>query len=235
MKLSLIGAGPGDKKLITLKAIEILKEADAILYDALVNPEILEYAEKAEKIFVGKRKSAHHLTQNEINELIIRRAVSGQHVARLKSGDPFIFGRGYEEMEIAHRNNIPVEVIPGVSSIQVGGPLKIPLTHRGTNDSFWVVTATNTNGNLSKDLLLAAHSASSLILLMGLHKLEEIMQLMAIGGKNECPVAIISKGSWPDEQILKGTVGSIVSLYKQNPIPAPSIIIISPTVALFTE
>ena len=154
--LSLVGAGPGDPELITLKATKAISSADVILYDALANEELLEYASpKAIKKFVGKRFGCHALSQQEINNLIIEYAFSHGHVIRLKGGDPFVFGRAHEEIEAARNAGINVQVIPGISSaIAVPASQMIPLTCRGINESFWVTTGTTQSGEISNDIKL---------------------------------------------------------------------------------
>ena len=149
-KLILVGAGPGDPDLITLKAIKAIKGGDVILYDALVNPELLDYADsKAEIIFVGKRSGKHSLKQEEINQLIVKHALQGKDVVRLKGGDPLIFARGKEEIDYVSAYGIHYEVVVGISSLNLPGYYGIPLTSRGINESFWVVTATTKTGDLS--------------------------------------------------------------------------------------
>jgi len=143
-KLTVVGAGPGDPDLITLKAIKAIKAADVILYDALVNPKLLEYAsQEAELIFVGKRKGCYSYQQDQINELIVERAIQRGHVVRLKGGDPFIFGRGAEELAYAKDYAIEVAMVPGISSsVAVPAYHGISLTKRNVSESFWVITGT---------------------------------------------------------------------------------------------
>ena len=167
-KLTLVGAGPGDPDLITVKAIQALGKADIILYDALVNKEILQYvAAGVKKIFVGKRSGKHSLKQEQINNLIVDLAFTYGNVVRLKGGDPFVFGRGYEEIEYADSFNIETEVIPGISSsVGVPGLAGIPVTHRGLSESFWVITGTTRTGELSRDIKLASQSTATVVILM---------------------------------------------------------------------
>jgi len=155
--LTVIGAGPGDVELITLKAIKALQSADVVLYDALVNVELLEYAIKAEHIFVGKRKGCYAYQQEQINELIVKHGKNNEHVVRLKGGDPFVFGRGAEEMEFAAENGLHVAMVPGISSsLSVPASQNIPVTKRGATESFWVITGTTKEHKLSNDVQLAA-------------------------------------------------------------------------------
>src|SRR6478735_6393788 len=183
--LSLVGAGPGDTELITLKAIKALQKADIILYDSLANDELLNYASSnAIKQFVGKRFGCYALSQQEINALIVEYAYKYGHVVRLKGGDPFVFGRAQEEIDAARAAGIPVQVIPGISSfIAVPATQMIPLTCRGVNESFWVTTGTTQTGEISPDIKLAAQSSATVIILMAMSKLEAIMEMFQQFGK----------------------------------------------------
>ena len=178
-KLTVIGAGPGDVDLITVKAVNVLKTAEVVLYDALVNEELLSYVNpNAELIFVGKRKGCYHYQQEQINELIVTHAHTHGHVVRLKGGDPFIFGRGAEEMEYAASFGIEVAMVPGISSsLAVPAYQNIPLTKRGSAESFWVITGTTKEHKLSDDVALAAKSNATVVILMGMGKLPEIVKL----------------------------------------------------------
>ena len=233
-KLTIVGAGPGDPELITLKGVKAIENADVILYDALVNPVLLEHA-KAEipKIFVGKRKGVHSFTQDQINDMIVENALKYGNVVRLKGGDPYVFGRGFEEIQFAGEQDIPTEYIPGVSSsISVLGLQGIPVTHRGSSESFWVVTATTSNGELSGDIKIASQSTATIVILMGLTKLEEITEIFKSQGKYDTPIAIIQKGSLPDENMAIGTISNIVSVVKDKHITPPAIIVIGNVVKL---
>lgn len=225
--LTVIGAGPGDAELITLKAIRVLKTADVILYDALVNEEILEYANPtAELIFVGKRKGCYAYQQEQINELIVDRAQKFGHVVRLKGGDPFIFGRGAEELEYATKFGIEIAVVPGISSaLAVPAYQNIPLTKRGFSESFWVITGTTKTHELSSDIELAAKSNATIVVLMGMSKLPQIVQLFQAQGKNQLPVAIIQNGTTTDEKIGIGTVDTIVEVVENQQLTNPAIIV----------
>ncbi len=232
--LSLVGAGPGDPELITLKAIKLIGQADVILYDALANDELLKYASpKAITRFVGKRYGCHALSQSEINHLIIEYAFSHGRVVRLKGGDPFVFGRAQEEIEVAVKNGIQVEVIPGISSaLAVPATQMIPLTCRGVNESFWVTTGTTQTGEISADIKLAAQSSATVIILMAMSKLEAIMELFAQYGKKETPVAIIQDGTTAKEKIVIGTVKDISFRSQHAGITNPAIIIVGEVVSL---
>ena len=169
-----------------------LQNADVVLYDALVNVELLEYATNAEQIFVGKRKGCYVYQQEQINELIVQRAKSKGKVVRLKGGDPFIFGRGSEEMEYAASHGVDVAMVPGISSsVAVPAFQNIPVTKRGSSESFWVITGTTKNHKLSTDVALAAKSNATVVILMGMGKLAEIVALFKEEGKSDTPMALI--------------------------------------------
>ncbi len=231
-KLTIIGAGPGDIDLITLKAIKVLKQADVILYDALVNNDLLEYANPtAEIIFVGKRKGCYRYQQEQINELIVARGHSHGHVVRLKGGDPFIFGRGAEEMEYAAKFGLETAVVPGISSsLAVPAYQNIPLTKRGSAESFWVITGTTKHHQISSDIALAAKSSATIVVLMGMGKLSEIVTLFQQENKNSLPVAIIQNGTTPQEKVGIGTVDTIEGIVAEKKLSNPAIIILGEVV-----
>lgn len=233
-RLSLVGAGPGDPELITLKAIKTLQQADVILYDALANDALLSYAKPgAITRFVGKRYGCHALSQQEINHVIIECALAYGHVVRLKGGDPFVFGRAQEEIEAAREAGIPVQVIPGISSaVAVPAAQMIPLTCRGINESFWVTTGTTQSGDVSADIKLAAQSSATVIILMAMSKLETIMEIFAGCGKGDTPVAIIQDGTTPKEKMVIGTVRDIVFKAQYAGLGNPAIIIVGEVVRL---
>ncbi|WCC43324.1 uroporphyrinogen-III C-methyltransferase [Tenacibaculum finnmarkense] len=231
-KLTVIGAEPGDVDLITLKAIKVLKIADVVLYDALVNDELLSYINpKAEVIFVGKRRGCYRYQQEQINELIVARAKSQGHVVRLKGGDPFIFGRGAEEMEYAAKFDVAVAVVPGISSsLAVAASQNIPLTKRGYAESFWVITGTTKEHKLSSDIALASKSNATVVILMGMGKLSEIVSLFKQENKQDLPVAIIQNGTTSEEKIGIGTVDTIEQIVLENQLENPAIIVLGEVV-----
>lgn len=231
-KLTVVGAGPGDAELITLKAIKVLRNADVVLYDALVNTDILRYVHPlAEIVFVGKRKGCYSYHQDQINELIVARANIHRHVVRLKGGDPFIFGRGAEEMEYAARFGIDVVVVPGISSsLAVPAYQNIPLTKRGMSESFWVITGTTKEHQISKDVALAAKSNATVVILMGMGKLSEIISVFKQYGKKELPVAIIQNGTTPQEKIGIGTLDTIEKVVEEQELSNPAIILLGEVV-----
>lgn len=235
--IHLVGAGPGDPGLITLKGVQALRLANVVLYDALVNPELLKHApEYALKIYVGKRASRHRYSQQEINRMLVHFARTRGRVVRLKGGDPFVFGRGHEELTYARCAGIEVEVIPGISSCTALTGLRgIPLTRRGVNESFWVLTGTTRTGKLSADVVLAAQSTATAVILMGMRKLETIMDIFIRQGKAETAAMIIQNGSLPDEKVVVGQVKNLVSKARLASVGSPGIIIVGDVVALRTD
>ena len=228
---TVIGAGPGDVELITLKAIKALQSADVVLYDALVSVELLDYAPNAEQIFVGKRKGCYAYQQEQINELIVSRAKTNAHVVRLKGGDPFVFGRGAEEMEYAAAHGLQVAMVPGISScLSVPASQNIPVTKRGAAESFWVITGTTKEHKLSSDVALAAKSNATVVILMGMSKLSQIVELFKTEGKSETPIAIVQNGTRKDERIAVGTIASIEGEVAKQQLTNPAIIIIGEVV-----
>jgi uroporphyrin-III C-methyltransferase len=236
-RITLVGAGPGDPELITVKGIKALETADVVLYDALVNPVLLEKAPPAAlRVFVGKRRGQKEFTQDQINALIVDSAHQHGHVVRLKGGDPFVFGRGMEEIHFAESFNIATEVVPGISSsISVPALAGISVTHRGVSNSFWVLTGTLSDGSLNPEIANAARSAATVVVLMGLHKLQEITAVYRKAGRAQEAAAVISKGSWAEQQIVSGSIDSIVAKTAEANIAAPAVIVIGPVVDLNAE
>jgi len=236
-KITLVGAGPGDPELITIKGLKALQSADVILYDALVNPLLLEEApENALRIYVGKRVNNHLYSQEEINLLMVQSAYSHGHVVRLKGGDSFVFGRGHEELSFASAFDIEVSVVPGISSCTAVPELQqVPLTRRGVNESFWVMTATTSSGELSKDVKVAATSSATVVILMGMRKLAEIMKVFEVNGKTDTPVMVIQNGSRADENYALGTVKTIAEKVIEKKLNPPGIIVIGEVVKLHPE
>jgi uroporphyrin-III C-methyltransferase len=229
-KVYLVGAGPGDPKLLTVKAAELLKEADVVIYDRLVGEEILNLApEKAEKIYVGKRTGKHEVPQDKITELIIEKAQSGGKIVRLKGGDPFVFGRGGEEAEALVEKGIEFEVVPGISS-SVAAPMYagIPLTHREYAASVAIITG-HRAGDAEKPVNWAkiAESVDTMVILMGVESLDGITNKMLEGGVSpNKPVAIIESGTYPQQRTLIGTLGNIVKEAEKKQIKPPAVIVI---------
>lgn len=230
-KLTVVGAGPGDAELITLKAIKALESANVVLYDALVNEELLLYAAYARCIFVGKRLGCHAYSQDQINELIVSQAQRFGHVVRLKGGDPFVFGRGSEEIAFAKQFGIETAIVPGISSA-LGVPASngISLTQRGISESFWVITGTTSDHKLSKDVALASQSSATVVILMGMHKLDEIISIYQKNRTDNLPIAIIQNGTKTNEIKVVGNINTISEIIKQKHISSPAIIIIGEVV-----
>ncbi|WP_140938224.1 uroporphyrinogen-III C-methyltransferase [Sphingobacterium lumbrici] len=230
--VTLVGAGPGDAELITLKGIKAIKAADVILYDALVNAELLDYAKPScTKIYVGKRAERLSTSQDQINKLLVDYALTHGHVVRLKGGDSFVFGRGGEELEYVHQYNIPTAVIPGISSsIGLTGLQQIPLTHRGVSESFWVITGSTSDGRLSDDLYTAVKTNATVVVLMGFSKLKQIVNLYQDHGRGELPIALIQNGSLVNERIALGTIDTILEEADKNLLGVPAIIVLGEVV-----
>lgn len=233
-KLTLVGAGPGDGELITLKGVRALRQADVILYDDLANAALLDFAPAhAQTLYVGKRAGRPSYQQAEINALIVRLAQEHGHVVRLKGGDPFVFGRGFEEIDYARQYSIPCVLVPGVSSsIAVPASQGIPVTSRGVSESFWVITGTTRHGELSDDLRLAVQSNATVVVLMGLGKVAEICTLYAEAGRGHLPMAVVQNGTRPDERCLIGQVDQMPQLIAEQGVGAPAVLIIGEVVRL---
>lgn len=235
-KLFIVGSGPGDPKLLTIAALETIKSADAILYDNLVNKSLLNFAKKkCIKVFVGKKPHENTISQTEINELIKFYALSTGNVVRLKGGDPYIFGRGYEELQFAKENNICATYIPGISSMQTAGLHDIPLTHRGISTGVWAITGTRKDGSLSADLHLATQSTSTIVIYMGMSKLAEIANIYSEAGKGHSPACIIEKGSFKKQRTLFCKAKDLNEEANKRNFRNPAIIIIGDVVGLARE
>ena len=232
-KVILVGAGPGDEELITVKGLQAIKNAEIIFYDALVNPSLLNHAANTAKlIYVGKRRNEKRFSQNEINQLLVDAAQQHKVIVRLKGGDPFVFGRGTEELNYIEDHGIKTEIIPGISSALAVPVIQgIPLTKRGLNESFFVVTGTTSNGQVSKDLEYAAMSSATLVILMGLKNLGTIMEQTLRHRDGRTPFAIIQNGTRDDEQIILDIIKNHDSINSQIDYSKPGIIVIGNTVA----
>ncbi|WP_040473914.1 uroporphyrinogen-III C-methyltransferase [Flavobacterium frigoris] len=230
-KLTVVGAGPGDVDLIAIKAVKALQNAAVVLYDALVNEELLNYAPQAEVIFVGKRFGCHAYSQDQINELIVVMAKKHGQVVRLKGGDPFVFGRGSEEIDYAQQFGLETAIVPGISSA-LGVPASngISLTQRKVSESFWVITGTTSDHKLSKDVNLASQSSATVVILMGMHKLNEIVTLYQSNRTDDLPIAIIQNGTTATQKMVSGKISSILELVKEQELASPAIIVIGEVV-----
>jgi uroporphyrin-III C-methyltransferase len=230
-KLTVVGAGPGDPELITLKAIKAIASAQAVLYDALVDKTLLAHcAPSCEQIFVGKRAGSSH-SQDAINTLIVEKAYALGHVVRLKGGDPFVFGRGQEEIEFARGFGLLTDYVPGISSSYAApGSADIPLTIRGVNESFWVMTGTKSDGSLTADLALGLQSSATLVILMGMNKLQEISDVCQNMGKGDISAAIIQNGTMKNQRIGISATADLASMASKEGLSKPAIIVIGEVV-----
>jgi uroporphyrinogen III methyltransferase/synthase len=235
-KVYIIGAGPGDAGLITLKAVECLRQADVVIYDNLVNEELLKYAPThARMIYAGKKGGDHTLSQDRINELLAKEARGGSTVARLKGGDPFSFGRGGEEAEGRAAYGIPVEVGPGVTSaIAVPAYAGIPLTHRGLTSTVAFVTGHEDPTKDKSDINWQALSGiGTLVFLMGVKNIGQITEALMQHGKSpDTPAALIRRGTTPSQQVLAGTLSTITGLARDGHFKPPAILVVGPVVQL---
>lgn len=236
-KVYLIGAGPGDYRLLTLKACDCLKQADTVVYDRLADARILQYApQDAEYIYVGKASSQHTMTQDKICQLLVDLAKEGKTVVRLKGGDPFVFGRGGEEALLLQENDLPFEIVPGVTSaISVPAYAGIPVTHRGIAASFAVVTGhedpTKDNSDINWQQLATA--TDTVVFLMGVANLPKITaKLMENGRSGDTPVAIIRWGTKAQQQVWASTVAEVAEMAKREQIKPPCIFLVGNVVKL---
>ncbi|HXG73865.1 MAG TPA: uroporphyrinogen-III C-methyltransferase [Candidatus Nitrosotenuis sp.] len=233
----LVGAGPGDPKLITLRAVELLKKADVVLYDRLVSKKIIAMIpKKAQKLYVGRDVGDDYRHQDATNQLMVKYAKSYKHVVRLKGGDPFIFGRGGEEAEYLRKNKIRFEIIPGITS-GIGSAIYsgIPLTHRKYSSSVVFVTGHEDPQKTKSPVKwrLLAKSAETIVIMMGLSRIGVISKELIAGGLSaRTPVAVIQNGTSENHRMVVGTLGNIVQKIKQYKITPPSIIIIGNVVKI---
>lgn len=230
-KVYLVGAGPGDPGLFTIKGLELLRTADAVFYDALANPDLLkECKEGAELIDAGKRARDHHLSQWQTNELLVKYASEGKTVVRLKGGDPFLFGRGAEEAEELRNAGVEVHVVPGVSSsISVPELAGIPVTHRDFASMVTFVTGHEKDGREGDrvDWKALAESHGTIVILMGLGNAENISNGLIDGGMSpDTPAAVISKGSTPEQRVEVAKLSDLAATIEGKGIEAPGIIVI---------
>ncbi|MCT7567212.1 uroporphyrinogen-III C-methyltransferase [Aliarcobacter butzleri] len=233
-KVYLTGAGPGDVELLTLKAVKAIQNADILIYDRLVNPQILELVKKeCELVYVGKEDKKHTLPQEDINELIYQASLKYENVVRLKGGDPFVFGRGAEEALYLKQRGIKFEIIPGITSaIAVPAYAGIPVTHRGLTTSFRVVTGhENPKKKISQIEWETFLNDETIIFLMGYHNIEIISsKLLSLGKRKDYPCAVISKGTTTEQKVVVGTLEDIVE--KSKDLPTPVMIVIGEVVNL---
>ncbi len=225
----LVGAGPGDLELITVRGYNLLQAADVVVYDHLVNPKLLDYAPRAKKIFAGKRSDSHTLEQPEINRMLVAQAKAGRSVVRLKGGDPYIFGRGAEEAEALRRARVPFEVVPGVTAaIGASTYAGIPLTHRDRSSQVTFVTGNTKDGGFEAGDL---PSRGTLVIYMGQKGLGRIAaELIRHGWKASTPAATVSCATTPRQRTLRATLGTIAR--KASAMPAPAVTIVGKVVDL---
>jgi uroporphyrinogen III methyltransferase/synthase len=233
----LIGAGPGNPKLITVRGLECLRKAEVVVYDRLGTEQLLTEARPdAELIYVGKASGNHSLPQGEINQVLVRKAQEGKTVARLKGGDPFVFGRGGEEAEVLVQNGIPFEIVPGITSaISAPAYAGIPVTHRTAASSFTVVTGHEdpTKQHSAIDWEKLACTTGTVVFLMGLANLGGIARRLTEHGRSpETPVALVSWGSRTNQQTVTGTLATIEAELTAHPLPSPAVIVVGEVVAL---
>jgi len=230
----LVGAGPGDPRLLTLRAAEVLRRAHVVVHDRLVSPAALDLAPgRAERVDVGKRPGGPHVDQQDINDLLIDRARRGWVVVRLKGGDPFVFGRGGEEALACAGAGVPFEVVPGVTAAVAAPALAgIPVTHRGLSAGFAVVTATLANGR-GTDLRALATAVDTLVILMGVRRLREVCaELVAAGRSPSTPAAIVERASTSDQRKVLGALADLPDLADAEGIAAPATLIVGEVAAL---
>jgi uroporphyrinogen III methyltransferase/synthase len=235
-KVYLVGAGPGDPDLVTLKAKRLIEEAEVVLFDRLLSSEILGWAsEDAEKIDVGKLPGRHKLSQEEINALLVAKGLEGKRVVRLKGGDPYVFGRGGEEGLALAGAGVPFEEVPGVTSaISVPAGSGIPVTHRGITTAFTVVTGHEEPGkDENLDWKALAKVGGTLVVLMGVARLVENTSALLQGGRSlDTPAALIERGWSPEERLVVGTLADIVEKAKKADVKSPAILVVGDVVSL---
>jgi uroporphyrin-III C-methyltransferase len=236
-KVYLVGSGPGDPELLTIKAKRLIENSEVILYDQLPGKDIIKMLpDSAERIDVGKYAGYHKLSQWQINELLVKRAKEGKIVIRLKGGDPYLFGRGGEEAQALAEEGIEVEIVPGVTSaIAVPAYAGIPVTHRDYASMVTFITGHEdpTKGETALDWELLAKFEGTLVILMGISMLaNNVKELLRHGKSIDTPVAVIEKGTRPDQRVTVGTLADIVGLCKQRKVRAPAITVIGDVVKL---
>jgi uroporphyrin-III C-methyltransferase/precorrin-2 dehydrogenase/sirohydrochlorin ferrochelatase len=242
--VALVGAGPGDPGLLTLRALRLLNEADVILHDRLVGAEILQLARRdAQRIEVGKEAGQHHYTQERIHELLLEHARAGRRVVRLKGGDPFVFGRGGEELEFLRAHEVPYEVVPGITAaLACAAYAGVPLTHRDHAQSVRLVTAHCKESLDTLDWRALAAERQTLAIYMGVAQLQTLRdQLIAHGRAPSTPFALIENGSRPEQRVITGTLAELPKLQRQHAVRSPALLILgevaalAPTLAWFGE
>lgn len=234
-KVYIVGAGPGHPDLLTLRAVRLIQAGDVIVYDRLIQEEVLALAKPtAERIFMGKFLGKHASRQEEIHELLVRKAKEGKVVIRLKGGDPFLFGRGGEEAEYLIEHGVEFEAVPGVSSC-LSAPLSagIPVTHRDIASSVAIVTGHNSTGNHDRVDWQALSKVDTLVVLMGVHNVAHITQALITAGRpGDTPAAVVQMAFWPGQQIVVGTLATITEDVRRARVEAPATLVIGEVVRL---
>ncbi|MCW8885542.1 MAG: siroheme synthase CysG [Motiliproteus sp.] len=231
----LVGAGPGDPELLTFKALRLMQQADVVLYDRLVSDKIVDLCRRdADRIYVGKEQGNHAVPQEDINQLLARLALEGKRVLRLKGGDPFIFGRGGEELETLAEQGIPFQVVPGITAASACSSYSgIPLTHRNYAQSVKFITGQLKNRTTDLNWPELIHPNQTIVFYMGLHRLETICtQMIAHGKSGDTPVALVQAGSTPEQVVLTGTLANINEKLKETPLVPPTLTIVGEVVEL---
>ncbi len=236
-RVFLVGAGPGDPELITIKGIRALESADCVFYDYLVPAQLLEHAGNSEKIYAGKRKGSHAMPQEELNRLMRQKAMVGKTVVRLKGGDPLVFGRGADEIAYLRRYHIEMEVVPGISSATgIPSRLGIPLTARGVAATVAFVSGYKHGEDETRPVPLDIPRADTLVFLMGLTKLDQIVESLEKSRRpGQTPVMVISKGTSPQEKIVSGTLSDIRRKVAEAPLEPPVLIVVGETLKFYHE
>lgn len=225
----IVGAGPGDPELLTFKALRLMQQADIVYYDALVSKEVLDLCRRdADKVFVGKKRSNHAVAQQNINQMMIDAANKGKRVVRLKGGDPFVFGRGGEEIQAMRAANVPYQVVPGITAANAAACYTgIPLTHRDHAQSVRFVTGFLKSGEPNQGFDSLTNPNETIVFYMGLHSLERLTTgLIEAGRDKDTPIAIVSHASLPTQQVMTGTLSDIVAKHEANPLPTPALLIV---------
>ncbi len=231
----LVGAGPGDPELLTLRALKLMERAEVMLYDNLVSDAVLALVPPAvERIYVGKRRADHTLRQEEINALLVRHASAGKRVLRLKGGDPFMFGRGGEEIDTLAANGIPFEVVPGITAaLGVAAFAGIPLTHRDHAQACLFVTGHLKDGSMDLDWGALARPRQTVVVYMGLLCLPVLCaKLIEHGQSPELPAAVVQQGTAPTQRVVTGTLATLPSLAERAQLHGPTLIIVGDVVRL---